>query len=340
MSNDNKDTSAQRVIDDNASPGASPRLYRNPHAPVDQLDKLLVKNRKWAAARKIEDPDYFERLCAQQNPQYLWIGCADSRVPANVILGLDPGEVFVQRNVGNQATHTDLNVMSCLEYAVKELKVKVVICCGHYGCGAVKAALQLPSKTQGLVNCWISDIRECRNQHRDELRALSSSEQVDRLCELNVMRQTFHVCTSPVVQSAWDQGQQVAVYGVVYSLKDGLIKKLVGPISADSEITHSLEAFEEAVDKFRVGGPGALSAGAISRMSELGVYIEENGVASPPAPGGSPSKNSNGGSAGGADPQGDQMETLVNTMTMMNKLAQHVSWSGAPPAQNGAAAKV
>ncbi|GAX79814.1 hypothetical protein CEUSTIGMA_g7254.t1 [Chlamydomonas eustigma] len=129
------------------------------------------------------------------------------------------------------ALRTDLNVMSCMEFAVAELKVKVIICCGHYGCGAVKGALKLPIKAQGFVNCWINDIRECRDQHHDELKALSPEGQLDRLCELNVMRQTFHVCTSPVVQNAWDKGQDLAVYGVIYSLKDGLLRKLVGPMN-------------------------------------------------------------------------------------------------------------
>lgn len=209
---------------------------------ADRLDKLLVLNRQWAADRVHEDPDYFNRLLAQQAPEYFWIGCADSRVPANVIMGLAPGEVFTQRNVGNQATHSDMNAMSCLEYAVTELKVKSIITCGHYGCGAVKAALRLPSKTQGLVNCWISDIRECRNQHFKELKALGSTEeQVNKLCELNVIRQTFHVCTSPIVQAAWDQGQDLSVFGVIYSLKDGLVRRLVGPLTKDNACLDLLE---------------------------------------------------------------------------------------------------
>eukprot|EP00201_Polytomella_parva_P017124 CAMPEP_0175056484 /NCGR_PEP_ID=MMETSP0052_2-20121109/10701_1 /TAXON_ID=51329 ORGANISM="Polytomella parva, Strain SAG 63-3" /NCGR_SAMPLE_ID=MMETSP0052_2 /ASSEMBLY_ACC=CAM_ASM_000194 /LENGTH=251 /DNA_ID=CAMNT_0016321525 /DNA_START=83 /DNA_END=835 /DNA_ORIENTATION=+ len=198
------------------------------------MRKLLKNNRSWA---KSKGPDFFNSLVSQQNPQYFWIGCADSRVPANVILGLDPGEVFVQRNVGNQACHTDLNCMSCLEYAVKELKVRCILVCGHYGCGAVKAALKMPSKTHSFVNHWISDIRECRNQNREEMLSLPSQEaQYDRLCELNVMRQTFNVCTSPVVQDAWDKGQDLVVYGVVYSLKNGFVQKLVGPIRNDADV--------------------------------------------------------------------------------------------------------
>ncbi|PNH10217.1 Carbonic anhydrase 2 [Tetrabaena socialis] len=183
----------------------SPVNARPASMDLDPLSRLLRKNKAWSAARAQEDPDYFNKLLNQQAPEYLWIGCSDSRVPANAILGLAPGEVFVQRNVGNQATHTDLNCMSCLEYAVKELKVRVrnIIVCGHYGCGAVKGALKLPSKTTNLVNCWISDIRQCRNEHRSELMALPTLEaQIDRLCELNVLRQTFHVATTSTAGAA------------------------------------------------------------------------------------------------------------------------------------------
>eukprot|EP00882_Tetradesmus_deserticola_P031378 GHRQ01035480.1.p1 GENE.GHRQ01035480.1~~GHRQ01035480.1.p1 ORF type:complete len:256 (+),score=98.97 GHRQ01035480.1:127-894(+) len=198
------------------------------------FDGLLAANREWAAAVRAADPEFFNRLVNQQHPEYLWIGCSDSRVPANQILGLAPGEIFVQRNVGNQAMHTDLNLMACLEYAVKSLKVKTVILCGHYNCGAVKAALQLPHTTPSLVNCWISDIRECRNRAEDELRGLGPEQQLARLCELNVLRQVFHVATSPVVAGAWAEGQEVHVYGLIYDLADGHLRKLAGPISGDT----------------------------------------------------------------------------------------------------------
>ncbi|KAG1674448.1 hypothetical protein FOA52_003053 [Chlamydomonas sp. UWO 241] len=225
--------------------------------------RLLDLNRQWAEERVATDPSYFQRLLAQQAPEYLWIGCADSRVPANVIAGLAPGEVFVQRNVGNQAMHTDMNTMSCIEYAVTALRVKTIITCGHYGCGAVKGALSMPSKTQGLVNCWISDIRECRNQHHNELKALGTTEeQIDRLCELNVMRQTFHVCTSPVVQNAWDSGQELSVYGVIYSLKDGLMKKLVGPLTRDNACLDILEYEAHMGGAEAVGEQTATMAGS------------------------------------------------------------------------------
>ncbi|KAI8466903.1 MAG: carbonic anhydrase [Monoraphidium minutum] len=207
------------------------------------LDRLFDANHQWAASMVDDDPKFFERLQHQQSPEFLWIGCSDSRVPANQILGLAPGEIFVQRNVGNQALHTDLNVMSCLEYAVKSLKVKTVIVCGHYGCGAVRAALELPSRTAGLVNCWISDIREARNQGARELAALKPEERVKRLCELNVTRQVFHVCTSPVVQAAWAEGQELHVWGVIYDLTDGIIRRLAGPFSATSEVDETLDGF-------------------------------------------------------------------------------------------------
>ncbi|GBF97427.1 carbonic anhydrase [Raphidocelis subcapitata] len=200
------------------------------------LDRLLESNRRWAASQLEADPQFFKRLVEQQTPEFLWIGCSDSRVPANQIMGLSPGEVFVQRNVGNQAGHTDMNLMACLEYAVKTLKVKTVIVCGHYNCGAVRAALELPSRTPGLVNCWISDIREARNQAAAELEALGPDDAVARLCELNVLRQVFHVCTSPVVQSAWAEGTELHIWGLIYDLRDGLAKRLAGPFTASSEV--------------------------------------------------------------------------------------------------------
>eukprot|EP00877_Chromochloris_zofingiensis_P006573 jgi/Chrzof1/2169/Cz11g04240.t1 len=214
--------------------------------PSAAMEKMLQANRAWADKVRAEDPGFFDGLANQQSPEFLWIGCSDSRVPANQIFDMAPGTIFVQRNVGNQAMHTDMNVMSCLEYAVKALKVKHVIVCGHYGCGAVKAALQLPTKTPGLVNCWISDIRECRNKHETELKGLNTNEQVSRLCELNVMRQVFNVCTSPVVASAWDEGQELNVFGIIYDVKDGIVRRVVGPISGDTEYSHDLEGFVES----------------------------------------------------------------------------------------------
>ncbi|KAG2424503.1 hypothetical protein HYH02_015173 [Chlamydomonas schloesseri] len=327
------------------SPGSAPGSPSRPSLrasfELDPLNKLLRKNKAWSAARLAEDPGYFQRLIAQQAPEYLWIGCSDSRVPANAILGLAPGEVFVQRNVGNQATHTDLNCMSCLEYAVKELKVRNVIVCGHYGCGAVKAALKMPSKTQNLVNCWISDIRECRNEHRSELMALPSVEaQVDRLCELNVLRQTFNVCTSPVVQHAWDQGQQLFIYGVVYSLKDGLMRKLVGPISKSGDFEMDQSTFIERGSSYIDVGmcaaaamnmPERKSGNAAGPRGGLGVVV--NGSSA------STSRQQQADHIGdGLSPGGgimamsfrSRMEAFnayMNTMQVNNRIAEHVGWT-------------
>ena len=221
-----------------------------------------------------------------------------------MIVGLEPGEVFVQRNVGNQCMHTDMNVMSCLEYAVTVLKVKVIICCGHYGCGAVKGALTMPSKAPGLVNLWISDIRECRNQHCDELSELPLNDQIDRLCELNVMRQTFHVCTSPVVQNAWDQGQELSVYGMVYSLKDGLLRKLIGPLTNDNHFESDME-YERRIAQSQGGLlPTALNKSPISQFEKI--QIEESlGLAYLTT----------------------VQEHDQTTADMASKVAQHVAWS-------------
>ncbi|GFR46033.1 hypothetical protein Agub_g7502 [Astrephomene gubernaculifera] len=312
-------------IDSPMSP-SSPIRYPNGSSRLsvesDPLGKLMRKNRAWSAARLAEDPDYFNRLIKQQAPEYLWIGCSDSRVPANAILGLEPGEVFVQRNVGNQATHTDLNCMSCLEYAVKELKVRNIILCGHYGCGAVKAAIKMPSKTHNLVNCWISDIRECRNQHRTELMALPNLEsQIDRLCELNVLRQTFNVCTSPVVQSAWDKGQLLHIYGVVYSLKDGLIKKLVGPISGNDDFEEDQAAFAERGSSY-VGYTDVMEA--------------SDAASSGGSKGAAGGTSSSGGGGAGAAPLPECMSfrarmeafnAYLNTVEVNNLIAQHVAWT-------------
>ncbi|PNW79196.1 hypothetical protein CHLRE_09g405750v5 [Chlamydomonas reinhardtii] len=311
----------------NSSPTSSSSGGAGVLGERDHFSKLLQNNREWCKARLAADPKFFERLCEQQNPEYLWIGCSDSRVPANQILGLQPGEVFVQRNVGNQATHTDLNVMSCLEYSVKELKVKNVIVCGHYGCGAVKAALKLPSKTTNLVNCWISDIRECRNQHRAELMQLDDHQaQVDRLCELNVLRQAFHVATSPVVQAAWDRGQELHLYGVVYSLKDGQIKKLVGPISGNGDFECDQADFESHGATY----VAAAEAAAAAAVAEVGAGVGNLNVVSATLDGRvslngvtltSEAKEDGRSSAA----QVDALRAYINTAKVNNRIAEHVN---------------
>lgn len=201
------------------------------------MDVVLANNRKWSAAVRAAEPEFFSNLAKQQAPDFFWIGCADSRVPANQILGLAPGEVFVHRCVGNLATHKDLNAMTCLEYAVDALKVKHIIVCGHYGCGAVKGALSLQAREKGLVNLWISDIRDTRNKHEVELKAIEDPQQRwDRLCELNVERQLYNVCTSPTVQAAWERGQPVSVHAFVYSLADGLLKEVHPAIRGEEDM--------------------------------------------------------------------------------------------------------
>ncbi|KAK9822855.1 hypothetical protein WJX81_004537 [Elliptochloris bilobata] len=202
----------------------------NHEAWTGSFAPLLAKNKQWRASMLEHDPTFFTKLANTQAPEYLWIGCADSRVPANQILDLAPGEVFVQRNVGNLATHKDLNCMACLEYSVDHLKVKHIMVVGHYNCGAVKASLAWEPKVAGLCNLWIADIRDTRNAHEDELKDLSFDDKWDRLAELNVVRQVFNVCTSPIVQAAWARGQKLAVHGLIYHPGEGLIKELTAAV--------------------------------------------------------------------------------------------------------------
>ena len=189
------------------------------------LDHLKDNNRAWARRMVAADPGFFSRLVNQQAPQYLWIGCADSRVPANEIVGLDPGELFVHRNVANLAPPQDANYLSVLQFAVEVLKVKHILVVGHYGCGGVAAAVD--GQRRGLVDHWLHPIREVRDTHRDELDALVEERaRLDRLCELNVTRQVKNVATDVFVQEAWARGQELAVHGWIYSIADGLVKDL------------------------------------------------------------------------------------------------------------------
>jgi carbonic anhydrase len=197
------------------------------HKPTEAglVDNLIENNRLWAADKTFRDPDFFSRLVRQHNPEYLWIGCSDSRVPANEIVDLDPGELFVHRNVANLAPPQDANYLSVLQYAVNVLKVKHVLVVGHYGCGGVKAAIE--STDHGLIDHWLSPIRDVAHDHRHALDAcVTPSERVDLLCELNVRSQVRNVATNPIVLNAWRQGQPVAIHGWVYSIANGLIKDL------------------------------------------------------------------------------------------------------------------
>ncbi len=189
------------------------------------IDQLKANNRAWAARKVADDADFFKRLVGQQAPEYLWIGCADSRVPANEIVDLDPGELFVHRNVANLAPPQDANYLSVLQFAVDVLKVRHVIVVGHYGCGGVAAAVD--GKRRGLVDHWLHPIREIYTENRDDLLAIPDwTERMNRLCELNVMRQVRNVASDVFVQDAWGRGQSLSVHGWVYSLANGLVTDL------------------------------------------------------------------------------------------------------------------
>ncbi len=189
------------------------------------LPELFANNRAWAAGRLAADPEYFRRLCGLQAPRYLWVGCADSRVPANQIVGLEPGELFVHRNVGNVFDPSDANAVSVLQYAVEALDVSNVIVCGHYECGGVQAAFGGPLKPP--LEGWIDHFRRVRQAHRDELDALPERDaQWRRLCELNVAAQVASVCSTDVVTSAWARGKRLIVHGWIYDLADGLLRDL------------------------------------------------------------------------------------------------------------------
>jgi carbonic anhydrase len=187
---------------------------------------LFEQNKAWADKVKKADPDFFANLADQQHPELLWIGCADSRVPANQITGLPPGEVFVHRNIANVVVHSDLNCLSVIQYAVEVLKVKQIIICGHYGCGGVAASLD--DEPHGLIDNWLEHIRNVYRLHAQELDAIEDkSEQVSRLCELNVVEQTHNVCNTTIVKDAWARGQELTVHGIVYSLQNGILKELM-----------------------------------------------------------------------------------------------------------------
>ncbi len=199
------------------------------------LDDLKAKNRAWAASKIAADPGFFHRLEGQQAPKYLWIGCSDSRVPANEIVGLDPGELFVHRNVANLAPPQDANYLSVLQFAVDVLKVEHVLVVGHYGCGGVAAAVN--GKRLGLVDHWLHPIREIEHDHRSELDGLgSSSERLDRLCELNVRRQVRNVASDVFVQDAWARGQSLCVHGWIYSIADGHVTDLETAVAGPDDL--------------------------------------------------------------------------------------------------------
>jgi|APTNR8051073442_1049403.scaffolds.fasta_scaffold00058_33 carbonic anhydrase len=203
--------------------------------------QLFANNRAWATRMRAQDPAFFHRLLQQQAPRYLWIGCSDSRVPANEIVGLQPGELFVHRNVANVVVHTDLNCLSVLQYAIDVLKVDHIILCGHYGCGGVTAALL--DRPLGLVDNWLRHIQDVHRKHAGQLSGLPDDRQrCDRLCELNVIEQAMNVCETSVVKEAWAEGRPLAVMGWIYSLEDGLLRDLSLSIRKPEDVASTYRA--------------------------------------------------------------------------------------------------
>lgn len=198
---------------------------------MSALDDLFARNRAWAKAITDHDPDFFARLARQQSPRYLWIGCSDSRVPANQIVDLLPGDLFVHRNVANLAVHTDLNCLSVLQYAVDVLHVEHVIVCGHYGCGGVRAAAR--AERYGLIDNWLRHVQDVRDRYGFALEEIADeTAREDRLCELNVVEQAWNVCQTTIVQDAWHRGQKLAVHGWIYGIHDGLLRDLAASFDA------------------------------------------------------------------------------------------------------------
>ncbi len=191
----------------------------------ENLDFLIKRNRSWAERIKDYNPNFFSELSEQQHPDYLWIGCADSRVAANQIIDLPPGEVFVHRNIANLVVHSDLNCLSVLQYAVEVLKVKHIIVCGHYGCGGVKASMS--NENHGLIDNWLQHIKDVHRFHQEELAIVKDEDdKINLLCELNVIEQVANVCNTTIVKNAWKQGEELSVHGWIYSIQNGLLQDL------------------------------------------------------------------------------------------------------------------
>lgn len=198
------------------------------------LKYLLDKNLAWATAIKEKEPEFFSRLSRQQAPEYLWIGCSDSRVPANQIVNLPPGEIFVHRNIANVVVHTDLNCLSVIQFAVEILKVKHIIVCGHYGCGGIKAALD--NQEHGLIDNWLRHIKDVSHFNAEKLKGLKYDKKLDMLCELNVIEQVTNICNTTIVQNAWKKGAEVSVHGWIYNIKNGILKDLGVCISSSEQL--------------------------------------------------------------------------------------------------------
>ena len=205
------------------------------------LDHLLAHNREWAEGVRAQDPEFFNRLSKLQNPDYLWIGCSDSRVPANQITGLLPGEVFVHRNVANVVVHTDLNCLSVMQFAVDVLKVEHIIVCGHYGCSGVSAVLE--NRRVGLADNWLHHVGDVHHKHEARVAAVTpTARRIDHLCELNVIEQVANVCQTTIVGDAWDRGQRLSVHGWVYGLEDGLVRDLLTTVTGRDEAISQYKA--------------------------------------------------------------------------------------------------
>jgi carbonic anhydrase len=200
---------------------------------LNPLKYLIDRNLAWATAVREKDPDFFTNLSSQQAPEYLWIGCSDSRVPANQIVSLPPGEVFVHRNIANVVVHTDLNCLSVIQYAVEVLKVKHIIVCGHYGCGGIKAAME--KEKHGLIDNWLRHVKDVARFNAGKLKELQDEEKFDALCELNVMEQVTNVCNTTIVQKAWENGAKLAIHGWIYNIENGILKELIASVTSKQQ---------------------------------------------------------------------------------------------------------
>ena len=205
---------------------------------MKSLQHLFDRNQAWAAKVKEADPDFFTKLSMQQAPEYLWIGCSDSRVPANQIVSLPPGEVFVHRNIANVVVHTDLNCLSVIQFAVDVLKVKHIVVCGHYGCGGIQAAME--NNENGLIDNWLRHIKDVIRFNSSKLDGLPHEQRLDRLCELNVIEQVTNVCNTTVVQRAWRDGYALSVHGWIYGINNGILKDLNGGIASQQELLDAI----------------------------------------------------------------------------------------------------
>lgn len=209
---------------------------------MTELNHLFENNTRWAEEIKAENPDFFSTLSKQQAPEYLWIGCSDSRVPANEIVGLLPGELFVHRNVANIVIHTDLNCLSVMQFAVEYLKVKHIMVTGHYGCGGVKAAME--NRQLGIVDYWVRNIRDIYFKNQDLMDLIDDETlRLNHLCELNVMEQVAHVAHTNIVQNAWKRGQELSIHGWIYGIHDGILRNLMEPISSIEQVAEQYRVY-------------------------------------------------------------------------------------------------